>query len=63
MDELLKRLKRYSKECITERLDSNFAEAVEMAIAILAIDEKIIITQNDLLRLSEEELNIYRRTE
>ena len=31
MDELLKRLNRYSKKCIAERTDDDFADAVEQA--------------------------------
>ena len=31
MDELLKRLNRYSKKCIAERTDNDFADAVEQA--------------------------------
>mgnify|MGYP003291450199 CR=1 FL=1 len=31
MDELLKRLNRYSRQCLTERTDPDFADAVEEA--------------------------------
>lgn len=31
MDELLKRLNRYSKKCIAERTDDDFADALEEA--------------------------------
>ena len=31
MDELINRLSRYSKQCLAERLDEDFAEAVEEA--------------------------------
>ena len=31
MEETIKRLSRYSKKCIQERLDSDFADAVEKA--------------------------------
>ena len=34
-EELIKRLSRYSKQCITEKLDADFAEANEEAIEIL----------------------------
>lgn len=31
MDELLKRLNRYTRQCLTERTDPDFADAVEEA--------------------------------
>lgn len=31
MDELLKRLNRYTRQCLTERTDPDFADAVEQA--------------------------------
>ena len=31
MDELLKRLNRYSEQCLAERLDPDFADAVKQA--------------------------------
>lgn len=31
MEELIKRLSRYSKQCLTERTDPDFADAVEEA--------------------------------
>ena len=34
-EELIKRLSRYSKQCITEKLDADFAKANEEAIEIL----------------------------
>lgn len=35
MEETIKRLKRYSEQCIAERLDPDFAEGVIDAIVIL----------------------------
>lgn len=35
MEETIKRLKRYSAQCISERLDSDFAEGVVDAIVYL----------------------------
>ena len=34
-EEIIKRLQRYSKQCITDKLDPDFAEANEEAIEIL----------------------------
>lgn len=34
-EEIIKRLSRYSKQCITDKLDPDFAEANEEAIEIL----------------------------
>ena len=31
MDELLKRLNRYTRQCLTERTDPDFADAVDQA--------------------------------
>lgn len=35
MDELLKRLNRYTRQCLTERTDPDFADAVQRAICVI----------------------------
>lgn len=42
MEETIKRMKRYSEQCIAERLDPDFAEAVIDAIVFL---ETIVVME------------------
>lgn len=61
MEELIERLQRYSKQCLAERLDYDFAEAVVDAITILqmvhAAEKLGNRTNGDRIRsMTDEEL-------
>lgn len=49
MDELIKRLSRYSKQCVANKLDADFADAVEEAKAELNAFE--LMCPNLLIRM------------
>ena len=62
MDELLKRLNRYTRQCLTERTDPDFADAIFEAAEELTVQSDVIEhlrktkaeKHNELLKVSKE---------
>ena len=56
MNKLIERLSRYSKQCLTERLDADFAEAIFDAIDIIKSQQQLIRILFDTVERMEHEL-------
>ena len=54
MNKLIERLSRYSKQCLTERLDADFANAIYDAIETIELQHKLIMLLIDVLKETEK---------
>ena len=62
MNELINRLERYSEQCLTERLDADFAKAVVAAAAIIKSQHKLIMLLFSLLdKHAENNISKWRK--